>query len=297
MVRNLSPVSGRTTLVGIIGWPVAHSLSPQMHNAAFAALGLDYAYVPLPVQPAYLAEAIRGAAALGFRGLNVTVPHKQAVIPLLDEIDPAAQAIGAVNTIRFDRPEPGGGSSPISRGYNTDWSGFQTDLEALGVAVAGEVCYVLGAGGSARAIVYALGNAGAAVHIFARRSEQAAQLAEALSPHLAGASLSAYDWQGLYAPSPGPRLIVNTTPVGMYPHVDDTPWPTEAPLTATSFAYDLVYNPAATRFMGQAQSAGCRVANGLGMLLRQGAQAFEIWTDQQPDLAVMRAALESASAA
>jgi shikimate dehydrogenase len=266
-----------------------------MHNAAFAALGLDYAYVPLPAPQACLAQAIQGAVTLGFRGLNVTVPHKQAVLPLLDEIDPAARAIGAVNTIRFDGPEPGGGSMPISRGYNTDWSGFQADLTALGVAVAGETCYVLGAGGSARAVVYALAKAGADVHIFARRSEQAAQLVQALSPHLAGASLSAHDWQGLYAPLPRPRLIVNTTPVGMHPHAEATSWPDDAPLAGTSFVYDLVYSPPVTRFMRQAQAAGCRVANGLGMLLRQGAKAFEIWTGQQPDLAVMRAALEWAS--
>ncbi len=287
------PVTGNTRLVGIIGWPVAHSLSPQMHNAAFAALGLDYAYLPLPVQPASLAAAIRGAAALGFRGLNVTVPHKQAVLPLLDEIDPAAQAIGAVNTIRFDGPESGDYSLPISRGYNTDWSGFQADLAALGVAVAGETCCVLGAGGSARAVVYALARAGAEVHIFARRPEQATQLAQELSPHLAGASLSAHDWQTLYSPLPEPHLIVNTTPAGMHPAEDASPWPADAPIPGTSFVYDLVYNPPVTRFLRQARVAGCSVANGLGMLLWQGAQAFEIWTGRRPDPAVMRAALEA----
>ncbi len=168
-------IDGRTQLVGLIGWPVRHSFSPAMHNAAAKAAHVNLVYVPMPVHPEDIATAVSALPTLGFRGVNVTIPHKQAVMPLLDEIDPAAAAIGAVNTIvvEIERLETG---DYKTIGFNTDWSGFLADLAALGVLVKGRDCLVLGAGGSARAVVYGLLSVDARVQVFARRVEQAQQL-------------------------------------------------------------------------------------------------------------------------
>jgi shikimate dehydrogenase len=275
-------IHSTTRLAGLIGWPVEHSLSPAMHNAVAEALRLDFAYVPLPVAPEEVGTAVAGLAALGFLGANVTVPYKEAVLPYLDRLDAAAQAIGAVNTIVV--------ADRLLTGYNTDWIGFVEDLAALGVNVAGEECLVLGAGGSARAVVYALGQAGAHVRLFARRLEQAQALAGALQVaapchNLADLETGVDPWQR------EPVLVVNTTPLGMVPHVDNSPWPDARPLPARAFVYDLVYNPAETKLMRQAQAAGGRAANGLGTLVRQGAHAFRLWTGHDPDLGVMWQAL------
>lgn len=278
-------IDSHTMLLGLLGWPVTHSFSPAMHNAALRALGLNGVYLALATPPAQLPNAVRGLPALGFRGVNVTIPHKQAVMPLLDVIESAAQAIGAVNTIVNEEG--------ALRGLNTDWSGFSADLAAHDIVVQGRDCIVLGAGGSARAVVYALGRAGASVHVFARRLEQARQLSAELTPWL-DAAPRPHDLATLpQHPFPAP-LIVNTTPVGMHPDVDRSPWPDRLPFPDGAAVYDLVYNPRDTLLLRRARAAGCRAVNGLGMLLRQGAQAFTIWTGQEPDLAVMERAVRSA---
>ncbi|GAB4160923.1 MAG: shikimate dehydrogenase [Candidatus Promineifilaceae bacterium] len=277
------PINGQTALVGVIGWPVRHSLSPAMHNAAAAALGLNLVYVPLPVTAPELAAAVRGLRALGFLGANVTIPHKQAVLPLLDEVDEAAQAIGAVNTIAV--------RSGRLWGANTDWSGFLADLQALGVDVAGKKALVLGAGGSARAVAYALASAGAAVRVLARRLAQAEQLAAALAPHLPLAQPILCRPLTKVAAETAADLVVNTTPLGMSPDEDGCVWPEGVPLPAGAFVYDLVYVPPRTRLLQMAATAQQPHANGLGMLLRQGAQAFQLWTGHEPDLGVMAAAV------
>lgn len=303
-------IGGKTQLVGLLGWPVAHSLSPAMHNAAAAQLGLDLAYVPLPAAPDQLAQAVRGLVALGFRGANVTVPHKEAIIPLLDQVDEAAAAIGAVNTIVVKHQPPAAGgqrpltsqSSPCTRfpatsGHNTDWSGFVADLQALGLDVAGQDTLILGAGGSARAVAYGLASAGSRVHLFARRPEQAGQVVSNLADHCPAGSLAAHDWAALgdsQALCATAVLVVNTTPVGMAPNVDASPWPDSLPFPEKAFIYDLVYNPAETRLLQQARAAGRQTSNGLGMLLRQGALAFRLWTGLEPDLQVMARALGAA---
>jgi shikimate dehydrogenase len=281
-------IKGSTQLIGLIGWPVAHSRSPTMHNAAAQALGLDWVYVPLPVRPEAVATAVSALAALGFRGVNVTVPHKQAVLPLLDKLDAGAQAIGAVNTIVVK------GNGRL-HGYNTDWTGFQADLESQHIAVNGRDCLVLGAGGSARAVVYALAQAGGRVQVLARRPQQAAKLVADLQPHLPDSLIQERPLPELpdAAGETNSPLIVNTTPLGMVLHSDQSAWPDELPFPAGSFIYDLVYNPPQTRLMTQAQSSHCRASNGLGMLLHQGAQAFTLWTGHRPDLAVMAQAARS----
>jgi shikimate dehydrogenase len=278
-------LTAKTQLIGLIGWPIVHSVSPAMHNAAAAALGLDWAYVPLPVRPEGLPLALGGLAALGLRGVNVTVPHKAAVLPYLDAVYPVAQTIGAVNTIVV-------GDGRLT-GFNTDWSGFLADLDDHGLALGGRECVVLGAGGSARAVVYALATAGGRVTVLARRPEQATQLIAELSAALPGATLAigplpaaAEIVGGFYHP-----VIVNTTPLGMAgANANLSPWPA-APLPADAFVYDLVYNPPLTPLLQQAQADGCRFANGLGMLINQAAEAFELWTNHRPDRDVMRRAV------
>jgi shikimate dehydrogenase len=291
-------INGRTQLIGLIGWPVAHSFSPAMHNAAAAAAGLDYVYVPLPVRPEDVAMAVPALPTLGFRGVNVTIPHKQAVMPLLDEVDPAAAAIGAVNTIVVENKSRGAGEQGRMVGYNTDWSGFLADLAVLGVSVKGRDCLVLGAGGSARAVAYGLASAGGQVQVLARRSEQARQLVTDLIPCLRAITHEGWltSWPitelGTAVSATTAPLIVNTTPLGMSPNIESSPWPNALPFPKDAFVYDLVYNPRQTKLMQQAQAAGCGVSNGLGMLVHQGALAFQLWTGVMPDVDVMRQAIE-----
>jgi shikimate dehydrogenase len=281
------PISGRTQLYGLLGWPVSHSLSPAMHNAAAAALGLDIVYVPLPVRPEGIEAALRGLPALGFRGVNVTVPHKEAVLPHLDAVFPAAQDIGAVNTIAI--------TSDGLTGFNTDWTGFLADLESQHLMLEGRPRVVLGAGGSARAVVYALLRAGGRVSVLSRRPEQAETLAahfnQTLGDHTAvRAGLLAEVVE--VAHETDHPILINTTPLGLAgPQVNDSPWPEGADLPQRAFVYDLVYDPPRTRLLTQAAEAGVPGANGLGMLVRQAAEAFEIWTGQRPDLDLMLAAL------
>jgi shikimate dehydrogenase len=262
-----------------------------MHNSAAADLGLDVVYMALPVHPDSLADGVRGLAALGFLGVNVTVPHKETVIPLLDKVDTAVQAIGAVNTITITRGET---AEPILTGYNTDWSGFLADVQSHQVAVEGQECIVLGAGGSARGVAYALATSGGRVHLFARRMEQADRLVDELVPHTPQGALAAYHWSKLGEVCRSlttVSLIVNTTPLGMSPNVETTPWPESLRFPAGTFVYDLVYNPVETTLVKQAREAGCSATTGLGMLLNQGVQAFQLWTGQKPDPQVMANAL------
>lgn len=280
-------MDGNTKVVGLIGWPISHSYSPAMHNAAAEALGLNLIYVPLPVPPDRLFDALRGLPALGIRGVNVTVPYKQAVLPHLDAIYPAAQVIGAANTIVV--------GDGLLTGFNTDWSGFLVDLESYRLALYGRDCLVMGAGGSARAVVYALLWRGCRVTVASRRLEQAQQLATELSkafPEAAPVTAIAMDEMTAAAEHLDAPIIVNTTPLGMLGDgVDLSPWPEGTPFPAGTFVYDLVYNPSPTRLVAQARAAGLRAANGLGMLVRQAAEAFEVLTGRRPDVEVMRQAI------
>lgn len=258
--------------VGLIGWPVEHSLSPRMHNAAFKALGFDGEYVLLPTTNDQLKDLIEQIRADDWLGANVTIPHKAAVLALLNEIDPAARSVGAVNTIVKHRDR--------LIGYNTDVIGFQSALIETGVEVKDQECVVLGAGGAAQAVVYALKQLGAQVSVYARDVAKAQ-------------SLEAKPWREIERIDPATILIVNATPIGLWPAVDMSPWPNAVPFPATALAFDLIYNPNRTRFMVQAERADARAINGLTMLLYQGAAAFELWTGCTAPLAVMRAALSN----
>ncbi len=297
-----------------------------MHNAAFAALGLDWAYVPLPVPPERVGEAVRGLAALGFAGANITVPHKQAVIPFLDELTPIARAVGAVNTLVV-RPD---GSL---LGDNTDGAGFMADLWAHGVRVCGSMgvseykpsalphshtptrALVLGAGGAARAVVYALAEAGARVAVANRTQDRAQALCQALgaaleataetqsaqrdSECLSDLRVSAVRPSSRLSAHPFPdalpelaaeaELIVNTTSLGLH-EGDPLPWDAALPFRPGQVVYDLIYNRP-TALLALARSQGATAIDGLGMLAHQGARAFELWTGVAAPAEVMLEAI------
>jgi shikimate dehydrogenase len=278
-------ITGKTLLVGVVGWPVGHSLSPAMHNAAFAELGIDWAYLPLPVQPNNVEQALKGLIALNFVGSNVTVPHKQAVMRYMDELGDAAQITGAVNTIHIQDGK--------FFGYNTDPYGFLNSLKEAGGRPQGMRVAVLGAGGAARAVVYALARAEVdSVIVFNRTAERAAFLVDDLADIFPDSSLSfeALTRQTLATLGNKIDLVVNTTSVGMYPQVDTCPWPEEVSIPHNALFYDLVYNPLETVFLARARAAGATAIDGLGMLVHQGALAFEKWTGQQAPVEVMRQA-------
>lgn len=279
-------ITATTQLVGLIGWPVGHSVSPTMHNAAFAAAGLNWRYVPLPVSPDHIEDAVRGLRALGFRGANVTVPHKQAVMPILDKWTPAAEAIGAVNTIIA-------GEDGVLTGDNTDAGGFVADLNDHGVDPAGRRVLILGAGGSARAVVYGLAEAGcAAITILNRTPARADELVEAMAGYFPTVEFAALPFPAAVGDvAAGADLIVNCTSLGMAPHIEGLPWDEEVEFMAHQTIYDLVYNPAATRLLQLAAADGARPIGGLGMLVHQGAIAWQRWTGEEAPVAVMQRAV------
>ncbi len=258
--------------VGVIGFPIEHSLSPAMHNAAFKALGLDWEYDKYAIPPDIIRQSLREFRDHGFVGLNVTVPHKQTVMPYVKP-DAIARAVGAVNTIEFRH----------NTGTNTDVGGFMDDLRAHGVSPAGMRVVVLGAGGAARAAVYGLANAGARLTLINRTPKRAAELIDQLKLRAVVGDVSAVA---------DAELIVNCTSVGMQPKVAELPLPDDAPLSAGVTLYDMVYRPANTKLMGQVEAAGGRAIGGLGMLVRQGAAAFRLWTGVEPPVDVMFAAAQ-----
>jgi shikimate dehydrogenase len=274
-------IDGRTRLVGLLGYPVEHSLSPAMQNAAFAAAGLNCCYVPLLTPPSEIGAALHGLSALGFMGANVTIPHKQTVIPYLDELSPEARGIGAVNTIvlRDER----------RTGHNVDGIGFLAALAELGVQIKGSRALVLGAGGAARGVVYSLAHNGAAVTLLNRTSDRAHALIDDLRRHLPQAQLTGGPLvrEAVAEAAVHADLIVNTTSVGMSPHEDESPWPEGVPFPTKAVAYDLVYVPGETCFLKTARAAGARTLNGLPMLVHQGAAAFHLWTGQPASLEAM----------
>lgn len=286
-------IDGQTTLVGVIGWPIAHSLSPAMHNAAFDALGLNWRYLAFPVRPGKVPAAIAGLAALGCRGSNVTVPHKEAVLRVMDVVPPRVQAFGAVNTVIIDRDHEG---VPTLRGENTDVSGFLHALREDGFEPADKRVLVVGAGGGARGVVYALCEAGAAeIVVLNRTPPRATALVADLASSAASTSLraDALTPHALEEHAQQADLLVNTTTVGMWPHVEASIWPAERALPPDLAVCDLVYRPLETQLLRQARSAGAKAIDGLGMLIAQGALSFEMWTGQWPPVDVMRTACEA----
>ena len=274
--------------VGLIGWPVEHSVSPSMHNAAFRELGLDWEYWLLPTPPAKVQARLGALEGDGFRGANVTVPHKQAVMAYLQSVAQSAQTMGAVNTIVVHEGH--------LRGANTDGDGFLAALREAGFEPAGREALVLGAGGSARAVVYSLAKAGSPVTVLNRSAERAASLVGRLKDAGACSPLTALSQDAYLEELELGRfdLLVNATPLGMWPEIHTSPWPDGLPFPSHWTVFDLVYNPEETRLIVQARAAGAKAIGGLAMLVHQGARAFELWTGQEAPVDVMRAAAERA---
>lgn len=281
-------ITGKSKLLGVIGHPVEHSLSPLMHNAALEQLGLDYVYLPFPIEPQNLEVAIAGLAAVGVVGFSVTIPHKQAIMPLLAEISPLAQAVGAVNT--------------VSRRGN-QWVGTNTDVEGFIAPLVStyqqdwcqKIAVILGNGGAARAVVagcYQLGFA--AIHVVGRNEQKLRDFQSSWQNSPIGESLQVHQWEELPKIIPQADLLVNTTPIGMYPKVDASPVSEQeiVSLSSNAIAYDLIYIPQPTQFLQQAQKQGAIVIDGLEMLVQQGVAALKIWL-QRDDVPVdvMREAL------
>ncbi len=278
-------INGETKIVGILGWPVGHTLSPIMQNAAFSAANLNWVYIPLPVEPVQIKDAVLSLRTLNFVGANVTVPHKQAIMRYLDEIDPSAREIGAVNTIAIKNNK--------IYGYNTDGDGFLRSVLEGGFEPAGSRCLILGAGGAARAVVFSLANAGArTIVVYNRTVERAAFLVDDLSAAFSSVQFSCESLtpETLQAANHSFDLVVNTTSLGMSPHADTTPWFPDIPLP-NAVICDLVYTPLKTQFLRQAEAAGLPTIDGTGMLIHQGAKAFKIWTGEPAPVNVMRQAL------
>lgn len=268
-------------LLGVMGDPIAHSKSPQMHGAALQALGITGAYVPLHIASERLGDAISAIRTLGFRGVNVTIPHKVAVMEFLDQLDESAASIGAVNTIVND-----GGRLT---GYNTDGIGYVRSLKAEAAPELQDTrILVLGAGGAARGIIHSLLKERPAELIVANRTpDKAVQLAEEWS------TLGPIRGIGLEeAPSfiEGTDLVINTTSIGMHPKVDGTPFSADL-LAPGMVVSDLIYNPLETRLLREARERGCTAHGGLGMFVYQGAYALEYWTGRPAPVDAMRQAM------
>ncbi|MBL0275422.1 MAG: shikimate dehydrogenase (NADP+) [Anaeromyxobacter sp.] len=275
-------IGGRTALYGLVGWPVGHSLSPLMQNAAFAALALDAVYVALPLPPERLGEGLGGAHALGFRGLNVTIPHKEGAAAACVRLDEVAAAVGAANVLRH---APDGWE-----GHNTDATALLELLREAGVASGARVLLV-GAGGAARAGAWAALRLAGGVRVVARRAEQAARLCQALAPSASpgGAGAVPVAWEALAAEAAAADVILNGTSVGLAGHDDRLPGVT---FRAGQVALDMVYGD--TTFTREAGAAGARVVPGEALLARQGAHAFTRWTGRPAPEAIMIAALQRA---
>jgi shikimate dehydrogenase len=271
-------INGATRVAGVIGDPVAHSRSPAIFNAAFAAAGLDWVYVAFPTPAGQGGHAVRAARALALAGLNVTMPHKAEAARACDELTPDAMALAAVNVVTV-------GESGRLFGTSTDGEGFVRSVRDEGFEPLGHTALVCGAGGAARAIARALGAAGAEVTVAARR-HAAADSAAGVADNAHATTLDGVDPASF-------ALVVNATPLGM--QGEPGPVPTDG-LNPGQLVVDTVYHPMETPFIAAARARGSRTANGLGMLVHQAALAFELWTGLAAPLTVMRAAAEESPA-
>ncbi len=278
-------ISGATKVVGVFGYPVEHSLSPAMHNAAFTQLGLPYVYVPFAVPPEQIGVAVRSLSALGIVGANLTIPHKEIVLPFIDEFTQEARDIGAVNTVHIVEGR--------ILGDNTDGRGFWEPLRERGFKVAGKTVFILGAGGAARSVVFRLAREGAHIILLNRTKERAERLASAVAEAGLGAVevLLPGDEQACLEALLRANLLVQTTRVGMYPHTETLPEIPLAGLHPELLVYDLVYNPICTRLLSEAERRGCPTLSGVKMLVYQGAFAFQRWTGVWPPTDIMERAV------
>jgi len=277
----------QTKLAGVIGWPIEHSLSPAMHNAALREMALNWVYLAFRVEPGRVGEAVRGVRGLGLVGLNVTIPHKDAVIGSLDEIDEDVEALGVANTIV--REEDG-----RLVGHNTDGPGFVRSVEERGHAIAGRAVALLGAGGSARSVAFACARAGArSLAILNRTVERAEGVAELVRAQAGLADADPLPISGAEARQAveAADVVVDCTSVGMYPHTEVDPVIPGAWLHPGQVVVDLTYNPIDTVMLRAAADAGADTVDGAGMLVHQGAISLQYWTGSPPPVETMRRAL------
>jgi shikimate dehydrogenase len=275
-------ISGKTRVCGVIGDPIEHTLSPAIQNAAFNHLKLDFAFLAFKVKAPNLEDAIRGVRGLGIHGLNVTMPHKEAVTAFLDEIDQTAKLLGAVNTILNDDGR--------LCGFNTDGVGALNALRENGVALSGKKLLLLGAGGAAKAIAFSLAKEVDELVLLNRTRKKAEELAgslnRALGKKVTSDILSPRSVQKNLQDS---DILINTTSVGMHPNVNQSPVESEW-LKPDLAVMDIVYNPIETKLAKDAKAAGAKVISGVEMLIYQGAASFEIWTGRRAPVEVMRKA-------
>lgn len=281
-------ITGTTKLLGVMGYPVEHSLSPVMHNAALTQMNLDFAYLPFPIAPVNLEIAIAGFATMGIVGLSVTIPHKQAIMTLLDHISDLALGVGAVNTVTRQNHQWVGTNtdvegfiSPLQTTYQRDWS----DARAL----------IIGNGGAARAVVVGCNQLGIKkIDVVGRNIFKLKEFREGWGNSSFAEHLQVHNWDGLPELLPHANLLVNTTPVGMHPHVDVSPLSNDdiGLVAKDTVAYDLIYTPSPTKFLSDAQTAGIVAIDGLEMLVQQGVAALKIWLERDDiPVDVMRKAL------
>ena len=279
---SLAPINAATRLCAVFGSPIAHSASPAMHNAAFAALGLDWRYLAFEVDPKNLRAAIEGAKAMHFAGINLTVPHKLLAVEMVDALDDSAKKWGAVNTVKFT-PEG-------SVGFNTDADAITQSLrEDLKLELRGAKVLLLGVGGAGRTAALKLASENVAELFLVNRTQsKAEEIATEIKKQFPSVKIS------VGYPKAQIDLLLNATSLGLKVNDASPLDEKQFSLKQTRAVYDIIYRPAETKLLAAAKAAGCRTANGLGMLLHQGAKAFEIWTGKTAPLAVMRQALENA---
>jgi|LakMenEpi03Aug12_release.lakeMendotaPanAssembly.Ray.scaffolds.fasta_scaffold196818_2 shikimate dehydrogenase len=287
---TIQMITGKTKILGVIGHPIEHSLSPLMHNAALTQLGLDYVYLPFPVAPENLTTAIAGFASIGVVGFSITIPHKQAILPFLSEISPIAQAIGAVNTVvnkgnkwLGTNTDVEGFIAPLQTTYHQDWS----QKKAV----------ILGNGGAARAVVAGCIQLGLAeIHVVGRNLQKLQVFKQSWQNSPFADKFQVHEWTELPNLLHQANLLVNTTPIGMYPHVEQSPLSSQemSYLPGDAIAYDLIYIPKPTKFLHLAQKQGIVTIDGLEMLVQQGAAALKIWLQKETvPVTQMRQALQN----
>jgi len=275
-------ISGKTKICALIGDPVEHTMSPAIHNAAFSEMGLDYVYVAFGVKADEVPAAINSMKALNIRGMSVTMPHKVAVLKLLDKLDPLAEKIGAVNTVVND--------DGILTGYNTDATGFLQAMLERGIEPKGKNITVLGAGGASKAVSFILSDRGANLVILNRLQEfdwaveLARKISQTFSKNVEALELNR---DNLVKTLGKTDILVNATSVGMSPDIDETPVPSEL-LKPGLIVYDIIYNPVKTKLLKDGEAAGAEIISGVDMLVWQGVHAFEKWTGLKPPFDVMK---------
>ncbi len=278
------PISNRITshtkILGVIGHPIEHSMSPIMWNPALQELGLDYIYVAFDVHPDNLEKAMIGIRTLEIEGINVTLPHKKTILRYIDKVDPLALKIGAINTIKNEEG--------VLKARNTDAGGAKKSLLESGLNISGKNILILGAGGVSRAIAHILAEEADKIILIDLIEKRAKQLANEIKDSLKidiEGNLSNKENIEKYVKKTD--VLINATPIGMYPRVDETPVPKDL-LHDDLFVFDVVYNPLETKLMKQAAEIGCKTLGGLDMLINQGILAFEWWLDKKPNKNLMK---------